>query len=151
MDNNFYNMGMPNYNMMYNRQPFRNQTDTIVKGNTIWVQGYEGANAFRMEPNSLFVLLDNNLERIYIKSTDNIGMCNGLRRFKLIEEKDEVPAPQEKTNLNEYVRKDELQDLLMSIIPQPAVAKEEMKEAKTDVPEQQLPTIRKTVYATPTK
>ena len=104
-----------------------------------------------MEPNSLFVLLDNNLERIYIKSTDNIGMCNGLRRFKLIEEKDEVPAPQEKTNLNEYVRKDELQDLLMSIIPQPAVAKEEMKEAKTDVPEQQLPTIRKTVYATPTK
>lgn len=151
MDNNFYNMGMPSYNMMYNRQPFRNQTDTTVKGNTIWVQGYEGANAFRMEPNSLFVLLDNNLERIYIKSTDNIGMCNGLRRFKLIEEKDEAPTPQEKTNLNEYVRKDELQDLLMSIIPQPAVAKEEMKEVKADVPEQQLPTVRKTVYATSTK
>lgn len=132
-----YNTG--NYNFMNMQSPYsmnQNSANSTVQGNTIWVQGYEGAKAFRTTPNSLFVLLDNNLEKLYIKSTDNIGMCNGLRRFKLIEETEEVkPATAE--TLADYVRKDELKDLIMSLIPSnsatpPAqtIVKEEAKDVQ---------------------
>lgn len=137
---------MQNYNMYYNKSSFPNSQESTIKGNTIWVQGYEGASAFRMEPNSLFVLLEDNLEKMYIKSTDNIGMCNGLRRFKLIEEKDEIKKSDESTDLSNYVRKDELQSLLLSMIPRQEVEvvnKDEMKEVTADV---QPTFIRKTVH-----
>lgn len=47
----------------------------------IWVNGEEGARAFVMAPNSNAILLDaENEGKFYIKTTDNIGMCN-LRIF----------------------------------------------------------------------
>lgn len=128
-----YNMG--NYNFMNMQSPYSmNQTNSnsTIQGNTIWVQGYEGANAFRTTPNSLFVLLDNNLDKLYLKSTDNIGMCNGLRRFKLVEETEEVkPATAE--TLADYVRKDELKDLIMSLIPSNSATTPALETTKEEV------------------
>ena len=109
-----------NYNGFYNRPV--PQQETSIKGNTVWVQGYEDASAFRMEPNSVFVLLQNDLKKAYIKTTDNIGMCNGIKRFKLIEETEELATT---PDLNDYVRKDELKELLLSILPSRQEKKEE--------------------------
>ena len=48
----------------------------------------------------------------YIKTSDSVGMCN-LRRFKY-EEITEQKEP--KVDLSEYVKKDELQDLLNEML-----------------------------------
>ena len=75
---NYMNMGynpmLRNYNGFYNR-PMNQQQEVNIKGNTVWVQGYEDASAFRMEPNSVFVLLQNDLKKAYIKTTDNDVDC----------------------------------------------------------------------------
>ena len=122
---NFNNIAPPYQPNYYSSQNTQNNSSNTVQGNTIWVQGYEGANSFRTTPNSLYVLLDNNLERIYLKSTDNIGMCTGLRRFKLVEEKEDYKSASS-SDLNDYVRKDELQELLKSFLT-PQEEKEEIK------------------------
>lgn len=52
------------------------------RNNIIWVQGLEGAKAFRTEPNSVTILFDDENNNIfYIKSTDESGRCK-LKSFK---------------------------------------------------------------------
>lgn len=80
-----------------------------------WVQGVEGAKAFPLLPNSHAQLMDSENENIfYIKTADNIGMCN-LRVFKY-EEITGQPLPSGHDDLSNYVRKDELQGLLKSML-----------------------------------
>ena len=88
---------------------------TIMSGPQIqWVQGIEGAKAYQLAPNSNIQLLDSENEGIfYIKTSDNIGMCN-LRVFKY-EEITSQPSSAP-TNLSDYVRKDELESLINSIL-----------------------------------
>ena len=77
-----------------------------------WVQGIEGAKAFQLMPNSNCMMLDSEQEGIfYIKTSDNVGMCN-LRIFKF----EEVTEKQTKPNLDEYVKKSELEALLNSML-----------------------------------
>lgn len=84
-------------------------------GNTInWVQGIEGAKAFQLGPNSNAMMLDSENDGIfYIKTSDNVGMCN-MRTFKF----EEVTNAQSQSavDLTAYVRKDELQELLKTIL-----------------------------------
>ena len=84
-------------------------------GNTInWVQGVEGANAFQLGPNSNAMMLDSENDGIfYIKTSDNVGMCN-MRTFKF----EEITNAQQAStvDLTAYVRKDELQELLKTIL-----------------------------------
>lgn len=64
-----------------------------------WVQGIEGAKAFQMFPGCNTVLMDSENEGVfYIKTCDNVGMCN-LRTFKF-QEVQSVPK-------TEYITKDE--------------------------------------------
>lgn len=80
-----------------------------------WVQGIEGAKAYSLPPNSNVQLLDSENDGIfYIKISDNIGMCQ-LRIFKY----EEITEKQNKRfegDLSEYVRKDELGDMLNALI-----------------------------------
>lgn len=85
--------------------------------NIIWVQGIEGAKAWQLNPNSMVILLDSEVEgKMYIKVSDNIGMCT-LRVFNYVEE---IPSTNATVNkdldLSDYVRKDELSTLLKEII-----------------------------------
>lgn len=58
-------------------QPQQNQIN--------WVQGIEGAKAFQLIPGANTILMDSENDGIfYIKSCDNVGMCN-LRTFKFTE------------------------------------------------------------------
>lgn len=63
-----------------------------------WVQGIEGAKAFQLIPSTSTVLMDSENDGIfYIKSCDNVGMCN-LRTFKFTEVSNAKP---------EYITRDE--------------------------------------------
>ena len=78
----------------------------------VWVQGVEGAKAYQLMPNSNTVLMDSENDGIfYIKTSDNVGMCN-LRVFKY-EEVTEQPKPQIDTS--QFVTREELQEALAKI------------------------------------
>ena len=85
--------------------------------NIVWVQGIEGAKAWQLAPNSMVILLDSEVEgKMYIKVSDNIGMSS-LRCFSYVEEVQ--PAPSTNNNsldLSQYVKKDELQDLIKELV-----------------------------------
>ena len=94
------------------------QTNSIL-----WVQGIEGAKGYQTTPNSIVLLMDSENEgRFYIKSTDNIGMSN-LRVFSYTEI-NLSQSPNVNNDLSEYVRKDELQSLITTII-KPSEVKDE--------------------------
>ena len=88
--------------------PYMNRTANSIN----WVQGIEGAKAFQLMPNSNCMMLDSENDGVfYIKTSDNVGMCN-LRIFKF----EEVTESQTKPNLDEYVKKSELEALLNSML-----------------------------------
>lgn len=108
-------MAYPNFQpypqMMTNPYLQNQQTTNGIN----WVQGIEGAKAWQLQPNSNIVLLDSeNDGKFYIKTSDNVGMCN-LRVFKY-EEITNVPKQSTELDLSEYVKKSELESLIKSII-----------------------------------
>ena len=113
INQNFTN---PMYPMNY-QNPYLNSRPAYTQNNGIlWVQGVEGAKGYQMSPNSILLLMDSENDGVfYIKSTDNIGMSS-LRTFKYTEvntaEVGAVPLP----DLSEYVKKDELQELIKNMI-----------------------------------
>lgn len=126
MNNNFYGGGstIPNLGTG-SRTYYPSPVTTSPTNNIIWVQGIEGAKAYQLSPNSMAILLDSEDEgKMYIKVSDNIGMCT-LRQFKYVEE---APAPATKVTINndldlsEYVRKDELSNLIKEVINEQSVS-----------------------------
>ena len=90
---------------------------TASTNNILWVNGIEGAKAWQLNPNSMAILLDSENEgKMYIKVSDNIGISN-LRIFNYTEE---LNTPSVATNndldLSQYVRKDELQNLIKELM-----------------------------------
>ena len=67
-----------------------------------WVNGYDGVRMAQLRPGSSAMFLDNDGKRMYIKSCDNVGMCN-IRVFKVTEEQPQVDG---------YVTREEYQNLL---------------------------------------
>ena len=91
--------------------------------NIVWVQGIEGAKAWQLNPNSMVILLDSEVEgKMYIKVSDNIGMSS-LRIFNYTEE-----LPSEKATINQdldlsqYVKKDELSSLLKELLNEQSIS-----------------------------
>lgn len=90
--------------MYQNQMYYKQQTNNIM-----WVQGVEGAKAYQLSPNTNAMLMDSENDGIfYIKTSDNIGMCN-LRVFKY-EEIKETPSTQADTS--QFVTRAELNELL---------------------------------------
>ena len=80
----------------------------------MWVQGIEGAKAWQLAPNSMVILLDSEVEnKMYIKVSDNIGMCT-LRIFSYVEET--APTTNNNLDLSQYVTKEELSTLIKEIL-----------------------------------
>lgn len=109
-----------------------NYNTTPVQGtgnNLICVQGIEGAKAFMLQPNAKVIMLDSEIEnRAYIKIADELGATK-LRKFELTEiQEDEQPA-----KLSDYVRKDELQSLIMSILPQSNIQESEVIQDESTI------------------
>lgn len=81
----------------------------INYNNIVWVIGVEGARAYQIPSNSNVVLLDSENEGImYIKTSDNIGMCN-LRVFKF-EELTDTPKKND-----DYITRTEFEEALKAL------------------------------------
>lgn len=107
-------MAYPTYPQAY-PQMFQNYPQGQSTNGINWVQGIEGAKAWQLQPNSNIILLDSeNDGKFYIKTSDNVGMCN-LRVFKY-EEITNVPKQNSELDLSEYVKRSELESLIKSII-----------------------------------
>ena len=101
-------------NQMYPNPYLNRSTNPVIQNGIQWVQGIEGAKAWQLMPNGNAVLMDSeNDGRFYIKTSDNVGMCN-LRVFKF-EEITETTKTSD-IDLSDYVRKDELQSFISSMI-----------------------------------
>lgn len=80
----------------------------------IWVQGIEGAKAYQIPQNSNIILMDSEKNRMYIKTSDNIGMCN-LRIFdftEITETSQGHNSVATQPDLSQYVTRDELNNIL---------------------------------------
>lgn len=101
---NPYQQMMGNTMMGMNQQPQPQMNNGII-----WVQGIEGAKAYQMRANSNAILMDSETEgRFYIKTADNIGMCN-LRIFDYTEVTNTTPP---NIDMSAYVTKEELKNIL---------------------------------------
>ena len=130
---------------MYSQtNPYYNQPKITIdnNNNVIWVDGEVGAKAYPLYgANSGVILMDKEEEDIaYIKTTDSQGRPTTQRYRLVLEEKQQ----QEMKALSEYVRKDELQDLIKAIM-QPATQEGEINEQTISATTQQQPIIKRTV------
>ena len=118
-------------------------TNTAPVNNLLWVQGIEGAKALMLPPNAKIICLDSEIEnRAYIKIADELGATK-LRKFELNEITEEEPISH---SLSEYVRKDELQQLITELLPQKR--EEVIIDDKTVSTTQQQPAVvRRTIVA----
>ena len=93
--------------------PYLSRMNIQSQNNIKWVQGIEGAKAWQVAPNSNDIMLDSDNDGIfYIKTSDNVGMCN-LRVFKF----EEITQQQtQRINPDEYVKKSELEALINSML-----------------------------------
>lgn len=99
---------MPQSNMYMPKQ-------LVPQNNGInWVQGIEGAKAYQIPQNSNIILMDSEKNRMYIKTSDNIGMCN-LRIFDFTEVTETSQGHNSvatQPDLSQYVTRDELNNIL---------------------------------------
>ena len=105
----------PINNPFYNQPTFQNR---MTNNNRItWVKGIEGVMAFQMEPNSNGIFLDSDIQgRMYIKTCDNIGMCN-LRIFNYEEVAANTQSIQNtEIDTSNFVTKDEMNNAINEAI-----------------------------------
>ena len=122
---------MPN---MGNFMPQRNQFSSYFNpasaqgastNNIVWVQGIEGAKAWQLNPNSMVILLDSEVEgKMYIKVSDNIGMSS-LRIFdytEVIAQPSTNVTVNKDLDLSAFVKKDELSNLIKEILNEQSIS-----------------------------
>ena len=121
----------------YNQYQQQQETPT---NNLLWVQGIEGAKALMLPPNSKVICLDSEIEnRAYINIADELGATK-LRKFDIIEIFEDAGTTSK--DLSDYVRKDELQELIMTLLPGKEVIVDEQPIQST-----QPTVVRRTVAA----
>ena len=60
--------------MYYNNYTYTNYSQYNNDTNLIFVNGLEGARGYRIRPQQTVLLVDSTQSRIYLKSTDNLGI-----------------------------------------------------------------------------
>ena len=100
-------------------QPVQQTQQSAQTGGLIWVDGEVGAKAYQLPQglpaNQPIALWDTNDTVIYLKSVNPMGMPNPLQKahYTLEEHKSATPvrSGDTVTDMNEYVRKDELEKM----------------------------------------
>lgn len=123
---NPYAMQMQNLqSQIQNMNPFQQQQG----GNTQiqYVNGIESVNAYQMAPNSSVLLMDSNLPRFYVKTTDAAGMA-AVKVFEFHEYVEQKPEPM---NPEMFVTRQEFEELKQMIEKEAAheSAKESIRES----------------------
>ena len=87
---NPYNNYLNRQYSSYTQQPQQQQqVYSNNQNNIIWVKGKENARSMQLPPNSTVILLDSEVGKFYIKTTDDIGLGK-IRIFSYTEEPDNV-------------------------------------------------------------
>ena len=118
--NNPNQFSYPSYNY-YNTAHNNNsitQPPQQASNNIIWVKGKENARSMQLPPNSTVVLLDSEVGKFYIKTTDDIGLGK-LRIFSYTQQpdinSDLETRPNSSLDLSNYVTKNEFQQAIKEI------------------------------------
>ena len=119
---NTYNSNSPYQTMQSsgaNFLPYQQSQSAQPQNNLIWVRGKENARSMQLQPNSTVVMLDNQANKFYIKTTDDIGLGR-LRVFNYSEEEDidsptVVTQAQQPLDLSNYVTKQELEKIITTL------------------------------------
>lgn len=113
--NNYLNRNNNNY---IPSQQSSLQQQQVYQNNIIWVKGKENARSMQLPPNSTVILLDSEVGKFYIKTTDDIGLGK-LRVFSYIEEPDNDSSTNSSSvpniDLSNYVTKTELEQIVKEI------------------------------------
>lgn len=86
----------------------------------IWVQGEAGAKAYPVAAGNSVQLMDSERQVFYIKSTDNSGIPQPLRRFVYHEDVAETPA----VDTSQFITRAEFEKALSDIKPKKTKKKE---------------------------
>ena len=133
---NPYAMQMQNLqNQIQNMNPFQQQqgANTQIQ----YVNGIESANAYQMAPNSSVLLMDSNLPRFYVKTTDAAGMA-AVKVFEFHEYVEQKPEPM---NPEMFVTRQEFEELKQMI--EKEAAHESAKESNRESGRKSTATERK--------
>ncbi len=108
-----------NYNYLNNHNNNSISPTQQTSNNIIWVKGKENARSMQLPPNSTVILLDSEIGKFYIKTTDDIGLGK-LRIFNYMEQPDINSDTQSNQNnleldLSNYVTKNEFQQAIKEI------------------------------------
>ncbi len=139
MSNSMNNFSNPNYlwnnpnQFSFSPSPYNNYNNYLnnnhnnstqptqqTSNNIIWVKGKENARSMQLPPNSTVILLDSEIGKFYIKTTDDIGLGK-LRIFSYMEQPD-IDSDNSRNNqvnteldLSNYVTKNEFQQAIKEI------------------------------------
>lgn len=117
------NYGMYNpYNAPVNAPVTPPMANPQNSGNSaiIWVQGEAGAKAYPVAAGNSVQLMDSERQVFYIKSTDNSGIPQPLRRFVYHEDVAESPA----VDTSQFITRAEFEKALSDIKPKKTKKKE---------------------------
>ena len=99
----------------YNPYQYQQQQSNSIT----WVQGEAGAKAYPVQAGTSALLMDSESEYFYIKSTDNSGMPQPLRKFQYKEIKEnqqqEVPPVAQSFDSSNFITRDEFEKRLEEI------------------------------------
>lgn len=97
-------------------QPVQPQTN---QSNVIWVQGEAAAKAYPVQAGNSMILLDSENDCFYIKSSDNAGMPNRLRKFEYREVLDGQVIQDAPVEQPQYITKEEFEKAINELRHQP--------------------------------
>ena len=110
--NNYINRSYQSYNQPQQQQQFYSNNNN--QNNIIWVKGKQNARSMQLPPNSTVILLDSEVGKFYIKTTDDIGLGK-LRVFSYVEEADDESTSNSinpDLDLSNYVTKVQLEEII---------------------------------------
>lgn len=96
----------------------------------VWVQGEEAAKAYPVAPGNKVLLMDSDNPVLYVKTADNTGRPMPLETYDLVLRVNKIQEPS--MDLSSYVRKDEIEELIVSTLNDIRSKKKARKEAGED-------------------
>lgn len=89
-------------------------TQPNPNGGFVWVQGEEAAKAYPVAPGNKVLLMDSDNPVLYVKTADNTGRPMPLETYDLVLRVNKIPEPS--SDLSSYVRKDEIEELIVAAL-----------------------------------
>ena len=108
-----YYQNYPNYQQQYQQpiqvsQPISQPTQNIQNQILAWVASEEEGTNFPLNPGQSIFLMNQKEPYLYMKSVDQLGKTTFIKK-RLIDESD---TPDSKVDLREYIRREELDNLI---------------------------------------